>query len=271
MRLILLAFLIFLTPLDSIAETTKRVGRAPLFLLNERFPVRKYIKSAPQHNHAIAVLWDVARRNPSNLRRVLRHTKVTEIQIVLLNETCVRNRVCETTDALFGYSPRELRTSIARKTPKTRSRVKAQAKDAMAHLSGIIGRRKIMMNPFLETTLRRSQFNRAVRWITSEIGTIPMVWNPLSPGGDRPATAYFTESHGFAVKCHPDGRTIANLDGSRGSIHQMQDWLRRTRACRFSLLWLPADNCRLENEKTFVAPSKRACAGDFEKIRRIIR
>jgi hypothetical protein len=98
-----------------------------------------------------------------------------------------------------------------------------------------------------------------------------MVWNPLSPAGDRPSTAYFTESHGFAVKFHADGRTIANLDGSRGSVHQMQDWLRRTRKCRFSLLWLPADNCRIENEKAFVAPSKRVCAGDFDKIRRIIR
>ena len=242
-----------------------RVGRAPLFLLNRRFPLSAYIATAPKTPHTIAILWEAPHRTVRNLRVVLRRTQVREVQIVLFNETCVRNRVCERHESLSSYTQATLGAAIARGDKALRVIIKGQARAALEALGPGIGAREVMINPFLETKLRPAAWNRAARWVTAEVGEVKLVWNPLNNNDNRrPSQAYYTERHGFDVSCPRDGRTIANLDGSRGSSKEVQDWLHRTRSCRLALIWVPADNCRTQNETTFIAPSSRICLAAFE-------
>lgn len=247
-----------------------RIGRAPLFLLNRRFDVKAYIDAAPRKPHAIAVLWDVPHRSTRNLKLVLRRTRVAEIEVVLINETCLNNGVCERRETLFPYSRQSLRKAVQSRDQPLRGLIKREALEMLSTLAPIIGSRRLIVSPLLETRLSRSLWVRVARWTKDGVGDLPLVFNPLKD--DRrpfPTAARYYEKHGFDVFCDPDGRTIANLDGSRGSVPEMQEWLRQTKGCRLSLLWVAADNCRAENEKNFVAPSVRLCRGGFDKIRRI--
>ena len=269
----LVLFVLFLLALRVKAELkTGRVGRAPLFLLTEKFNVRAYVKSAPRHPHAIAILWDVPSRTLKNLKTVLAKTNVTEIELVLINETCVHNRVCESRDSLSGYTKSRLKAAVTKRSPRFRALVSSLSEDAISQIAPMLGTRKIILSPLLETRLRRPEWVRVARWVRQSVGNVPLVYNPLTDDGKpRPPAADYFEKHGFGLSCDPDRRTIANLDGSRGSVAQMQEWVNQTRLCRLSLLWVAADNCRDEIETEFVAPSERLCKGDFSKIRRAIR
>lgn len=250
----------------------QRVGRAPLFLLTARFNVRAYLRTAPQKPHAIAILWDVPRRRLRNLSIVLRRSRVAEVELVLINETCVHNRACEPREILSRYTPTTFRVAVRRSDPALKNQIIAESSTAIAEVSARIGDRRLIVSPLLETRLSRAGWERVAGWTRGEHGQLPLVFNPLvDDGGGRPELATYIEKHGFDLWCEPDGRTIANLDGSRGSIPEMQGWLKRTEDCRLSLLWVAADNCRSENEKQFIAPSSRRCADDFEKIRRTLK
>lgn len=249
-----------------------RVGRAPLFLLTARFPVDRYLLTAPRSKHAIAILWDVPRRRRAHLRAVLRRSPVTEVHIVLLNETCVRNRVCERRDALYGYTPTTLSQAVLSRDERLRRLVRAETRKAIRYLSPVIGSRAIVFNPLLETQLRSPEWGRVARWVKSVSPATPLIYNPVSNTHEnRPILASFVEHHGLGVRCGSDGLTIANLDGSRCSQREMADWLARTRGCRLSLLWEPADNCRSSRETQFVPPTERYCAGDYNVIQRVLK
>lgn len=249
-----------------------RVGRAPLFLLTSRFDVEAYIRSAPREPHTIAILWDVPRRRRGNLRRVLRRTRVAQVQIVLLNETCARNRVCEPRDALYGFTEHRLARSVKRSGSGIKTIVQREAVAALSQLGPVIGSRAVMMNPLLETRLTPDDWDRAAGWVQEVIGEVPLVWNPLNNShAPRPSRATYTEHHGLSATCDRDGRTIANLDGSGASSEQMREWLRKTRHCRLSLLWESADNCRSPKETTFIPPTQRFCGGNFNAIRSALR
>jgi hypothetical protein len=250
---------------------TGRVGRAPLLLLTARFSVGQYVDSAPRGRHTIAILWDVPRRRRGNLRAVFRRTKAREVQIVLLNETCVRNRVCEKGDALHGFTPATFSAAVARADSSLRRLIKRETRAAFAYLGPVLKDRAVMVNPLLETQLRRAEWNRVARWVQAARGPVPLVFNPVTnTHQNKPSRATYTEHHGLDVTCSSDGLTIANLDGSRCSPGEMRNWLARTRRCRLSLLWEPADNCRLSRETRFVPPSKRFCGGDFNVIKRVL-
>lgn len=262
---------LFAVALSAKAESvTGRVGRAPLFLLNRRFDVKAYIDTAPRKPHAIAILWDVPHRSTRNLKIVLRRTRVAEIEVVLTNETCVNNAVCEKSESLSRYSRQSLRKAIQTRDERLKSIIEREAVEMLSAVAPVIGSRRLIVSPLLETRLSRALWSRVARWTKTGVGDLPLVFNPLKD--DRrspPSVAQYYEKHGFDVFCHSDGRTIANLDGSRGSVGEMQEWLRQTQTCRLSLLWVAADNCRAENEKHFIAPSVRLCRGGFNKIRRL--
>lgn len=249
-----------------------RIGRAPLFLLTARFAVADYIASAPKRPHTIALLWDVPRRRRGHLRHALRKTRAEQVELVLLNETCVRNRVCERRDALAFFTETSLARAASRSSVRLKYRVSFEAGRAARYLGPVIANRALIVNPLLETRLRRGQWNRVAGWVRRALGAVPLVWNPLvDDRKPRPRLAYYTERHGLTSTCDPDGRTIANLDGSRCSAMQMRDWLSRTKRCSLSLLWEPADNCRLPSESKFVPPSRRFCFGGFNDIKKALQ
>lgn len=270
--LIILAILTDSALADADADD-ERVGRAPLFLLSARFNVSAYLDTVPQRAHAIAVLWDVPRRRRGHLRRVLRHTRASTVEVILLNETCVRNRVCEKRDALYGFTETMLSAQVAGSNRLIRSIVKRQAVQALRYVRPVLRKKhNLIINPFLETRLRPAEWNRAAGWLRREIGRVPLVWNPVNNShATRPTRATYTEHHGLTVQCASDGRTIANLDGSRSSARGMRDWLRQTRQCRFALLWEPADNCRSSLEVKFIPPTQRFCVGNTKTIQEALK
>lgn len=252
-------------------EAKGRVGRAPLFLLTSRFSVRGYLTSAPAESHTLAILWDVPRRRLKNLSAVLQHTPADTVLVTMLNETCVRNLHCEPGDALFGYTQATLRRAAARDDEGLRVLIQGQAKALVASVTPRLEGRKLLLNPLLETSLSASQWDTVAGWIEEAVGDVDLVWNPLRSGAERPKRADVKEVHGFDVSCADGQGVIANLDGSWGSIVKMRNWLEQTKGCRDSLLWVPADNCRSENEKTFIPPSRRTCRQGFGKVKEALR
>lgn len=250
-----------------LADQTSRVGRAPLFLLYSRYDVREYLRSAPTQEHTIAILWDVPKRRVGNLSRVLARSPVDTVLIALLNETCVRNKVCESGDALAGYSLKGLRRAASRGDERLKAIVQREAKAVVSSIGSRLEGRRLLINPLLETSLSASQWDIVASWIEEAVGEVDLVWNPLRQDAERPRRAKFTEQHGFDVSCGRDGSVIANLDGSWGSVEHMRKWLEQTRRCRDSLLWITADNCRSEDERAFVPPSRRVCRQSFRKVK----
>lgn len=250
-----------------IGRESGRVGRAPLFLLTARFDVRGYLGSAPAKSHTAAILWDVPRRRLRNLSFVVERSPVDTVLVALLNETCVRNGVCEPRDALFGYTIKSLRRAAQRGDTRLKALVQREARAAYVGVQSRLEGRRMLINPLLETSLSSLQWDTVAGWVQEVAPDVELVWNPLFHNAERPSRATFVELHGSDIDCGSRGDVIANLDGSILSVELMRDWLKQTEDCRDSLLWTPADNCRNEEEKSFVAPSLRRCRQTFGKIR----
>lgn len=257
--------------LASFASEQGRVGRAPLFLLTQRFQVSAYIESAPQTEHLVAVLWDVPRRRLRNLSAVLSATRVDSVQVVLLNETCVTNGVCEPRDALFGYTSTSLRRAVRSKDERLRVLIQRETRSVMSSLTPMLEGRRLLLNPLLETTLNAQGWETVATWIREEAPGVLLVWNPRTENKAEPASADYIEHHGDKQTCKAGKRQIANLDGYRATTKEMRDWLLKTSECGDSLLWVAADNCRAERESAFVPPSRRVCNQSFAKVRATVR
>jgi hypothetical protein len=254
-----------------IGQESERVGRAPLFLLTARFDVRGYLESAPAKSHTAAILWDVPRRRLKNLTFVVERSPVDTVLVALLNETCVRNGVCEPRDALFGYTIKSLRRAAQRGDSRLKALVQREARAAYVGVQSRLEGRRMLINPLLETSLSSLQWDTVASWVQEVAPDVELVWNPLFHNSERPSRATFVELHGSDIDCGSRGDVIANLDGSILSVELMRKWLKETEGCRDSLLWAPADNCRNEEEKAFVAPSLRRCRQTFGKIREVLK
>ena len=238
------------------------VGASPYFLSHPKFDVDSYERRVRGLGpYPVAFLWNTPGHYYENLRREIRKGKVSAVEMVLINETCVSSRRCGSYELFYKLTTAQIKRNVSREYPRFKKKVVRYSHKAAKWLfSALPPHKECLINPLLETRLSRREGAIFFSWISPIFKPrCSFVWNPVgdNPGKPIPYSEY-SEGHGKVIQ-FKDNRCIANNDGVFLTKRESRIFSEAYSACKAVFLWTHADNCREENETTFIDPRLRGC------------
>lgn len=240
------------------------VGASPYFLSHPKFDIDAYRQRVRGLGpYPVAFLWNTPGHDLDKVRHEIRRPKVTFIEMVLINETCVRNRNCGSYELFHGLTVKQLKRYIANENPRLKKKVLAYSEKAAKWLfSALPPEKECLINPLLETQTSRREGRIFFSWIAPIFKPrCSFVWNPLGDNPGKPIPyAEYSEGHGRVIT-FKDNNCIANNDGVFLTHRESRIFTKVYSACKAVFLWTHADNCREDKETAFIDPRLRGCGG----------
>lgn len=235
---------------------------APFFFNHPKFSRADALDRVPDKKpKPFVFLYNTPSSRSTKAIKHFQSDSVSYVQVIAINEPCLRNARCGSYEFLYGLSvPRYIKL-IHHKD----SRFKAKAKKYASRIrNGVLSKipegKPCAVTPLLETILSRRDAETFYSWVAPIYSRCDLVWNPVGNNPGAPIKyASISEGHGEKIHFNPKYRCIANNDGTPIPKQRMRDFLHRHKECEAVFLWSLGDNCNPSLSSKFIDPRKRTC------------
>jgi hypothetical protein len=265
--------------------TSKRlinVGWGAYGIRNKNWECRKFLASMDNFRQInLAFLWDSFGENNDCLLSVMNDPRLKNLEVILFNEVCQRNRNCASHEFLAGISTNDYENALLHRDQKTMRRIKRYMNKVVAFFAlNLKPTTQLFVSPGLESNLSGPAMHVLVRLASRLFPGALMIENPESGGSNYSAGATFREYHGTGLP-NPWRPCVTDLDGldinfperpstqhsgwmqSIDAGRDLQDYIgKAARECEFVLLWTREMNCYnmgANPEKYRSDPAERPC------------
>jgi hypothetical protein len=221
-------------------------GTAPYFITDPKFNCAAFqgrLNGLPRYG--ISFLWNTPGGATDCLAKTLQDPRLSFIEAIAVNETCVSRGDCGSYESLRGYSTASLISAVSKGDPKVQAAYTNAARSVCQFVESKLGAAAVRktINPSLETHLPRNLWSKVAVWVQGACPGWEIVWNPVGPKPGLPQPpAVLSEGHGPSPS-FADNRCIANPDGSVIASGDWEGFLRHYPQCTQVFSWTPNDNC----------------------------
>jgi hypothetical protein len=272
------------------AKRLLNVGIGAYAIRSKNWKCNKFLTALdPLKEVNLAVVWDAFGTDNDCLLSVMGDPRLKRLEIIMINECCIRNGNCTPTEFLYGLRKSQYEDALINKDKKLMRRLKKFFTEVKVFLdTNLLPTTQCYISPGLESNLSDRAMNRLVVLSRKIIPQCNVIANPLYEGAAYNADQDLREFHGDTVPSWTSA-CVTDMDGldisfpERPSVQtgfwrhlhagsELQSYIKRAaKQCEVSFLWTWEMNCYNKGQKLpssgRIAPAERECkAGNVYKL-----